>query len=51
MVTAALLESLQALTPDRVPNLEAALYGAGGALTAVLLAALFIRIRKQGRKN
>ena len=51
MATAALLESLQALTPDRVPNLEAALYGAGGTFTAALLAALFIRIWKQGRKN
>jgi len=51
MATAALLESLQALTPDRVPNLEAALYGAGGTLTAALLAALVIRIWKQGHKN
>ena len=47
MVVAALLEGLQALTPDRVPNVEAALYGAGGTLIAVLLAALFIRVRKQ----
>ena len=47
MVVAALLEGLQALTPDRVPNVEAALYGAGGTLVAVLLAALFIRVRKQ----
>ena len=40
---AALLESLQALTPDRSANLEAALWGAGGALLAALAAALFIR--------
>ena len=44
MAAAALLEGLQALTPDRVPNLEAALYGAGGRLLAALLAALLIRV-------
>ena len=48
MATAALLEGLQALTPDRVPNFEAALYGAGGTLVAALLATLFIRVRKRG---
>src|SRR5262245_57913782 len=32
MATAALLEGLQALTPDRVPNFEAAVCGAGGTL-------------------
>jgi VanZ family protein len=41
MAVAALLESLQALTPDRSANLEAALWGAGGALTAALVAELF----------
>jgi hypothetical protein len=40
---AVLLEGLQAFTPDRLPYLPAALYGAGGALAAVLFAKLFIR--------
>ena len=40
---AALLEGLQAFTPDRSANLEAALWGAGGALAAALLAELVIR--------
>src|SRR6516164_6761223 len=43
MAVAALLESLQALTPDRSANLEAALCGAGGALAAALVAELFIQ--------
>jgi VanZ family protein len=43
MAVAASLESLQALTPDRSANLEAALWGAGGALAAALVAKLFIR--------
>ena len=47
MATAALLEGLQALTPDRVPHLEAALYGAGGTLVAALLAALVIHLWKR----
>jgi hypothetical protein len=51
MAAAALLEGLQALTPDRVPNLEAALYGAGGTLAAALLAALFTRVRKRGARQ
>jgi VanZ family protein len=42
VVVAVLLESLQALTPDRSANLEAALWGAGGALVAALLAELLI---------
>jgi len=45
MAGGALLEGLQALTPDRSSNLLAALYGAGGALAAALLAELFIRAR------
>jgi VanZ family protein len=50
MAFAALLESLQALTPDRSANLEAALWGAGGALVAALVAALVIRVwRRRGR--
>jgi len=49
---AALLEGLQALTPDRSANLEAALCGAGGALAAALVAWLFIRVwRLRGRWN
>jgi VanZ family protein len=44
MAVAALLESLQALTLDRSANLEAALWGAGGALAAALVAELFIRV-------
>jgi VanZ family protein len=43
MAVAALLEGLQALTPDRSANLEAALWGAGGVLAAALVAALFMR--------
>ena len=41
MAASPLLESLQALTPDRTPSFLAALYGAGGALAAALLAELF----------
>ncbi|MGB8749387.1 MAG: hypothetical protein WCD54_26000 [Pseudolabrys sp.] len=47
MVVAALLEALQALTPDRHADFYAALFGAGGALTVALLAELFIRLRRQ----
>jgi VanZ family protein len=43
MPASMLLESLQALTPDRHANFQAGLYGAGGALAAALLAELFIR--------
>jgi len=45
MASAALLEGLQALTPDRSSYAPAALYGAGGALAAALLAELFIRAK------
>jgi VanZ family protein len=38
------LEWLQAFTPDRSSNLMAAIYGAGGALAAALIAELFIRV-------
>ncbi len=47
MAMAALLEGLQAFTPDRSSNLEAALYGVAGALAAALLAQLFIRARRR----
>ena len=41
---AVLLEGLQAFTPDRLPYLPAALYGAAGAVAAALIAELFIRL-------
>ena len=44
MAVATLLEGLQALTPDRSANLEAALWGAAGALAAALVAELFVRV-------
>ena len=47
MAVAALLEGLQALTPDRTPNLMGAVWGAVGALAAALLAELFIRARRR----
>ena len=43
MVFGSLLEALQAFTPDRSSNLMAAIYGAGGALAAAVIAELFIR--------
>ena len=43
MVAAVLLEGLQAFTPARSANLEAALCGAGGVLVAAVVAELFIR--------
>ena len=46
MVFAALLEALQALTPDRSANLIAACYGAGGVLAAALFAGFVIRARR-----
>ena len=51
MAVAALLEGLQALTPDRSANLEAALWGAGGALAAALVAELFVRVWRWQLKN
>jgi len=39
------LEALQVFTPDRHADFYAALYGACGALTQTLLAALLIRVR------
>jgi VanZ family protein len=45
IAVAVLLEGLQALTPDRSSYYVAALYGAGGALAAALLAELFIRVK------
>ena len=51
MAAAFLLEGLQALTPDRSANLEAALCGAGGALAAALVAELFSRAWRWHRKS
>ena len=47
MAFGALLEGLQAFTPDHSSNLVAAICGAGGALAAALLAELFIRVRRR----
>jgi VanZ family protein len=46
---AALLETLQSLTPDRSPNVFAVVYGVAGVLMAALLAKLFIRLRSRGK--
>lgn len=43
MAVAAMLEGLQALTPDRHFYLPAIFYGAGGALMAALIVELFVR--------
>jgi VanZ family protein len=47
MAAAGLLEALQAFTPDRHADLQAALFGACGALTVALLAELFIRVQRR----
>jgi len=51
MAVAGLLEALQALTPDRSANLEAALWGAAGALAAALVSELLIRAWKSRLKR
>jgi hypothetical protein len=51
MAASALLEGLEVLTPDRTANLEAALYGAAGALLAALLAAVIIRVWRHARRK
>jgi len=43
MALAALLEGLQAFTPDRTAYLPAVFYGAGGVFAAVLVAFVFTR--------
>lgn len=48
MVFAMLLETLQGLTPNRSPNLMAAVYGVVGVLVTALVVELFIRIRRRG---
>ena len=45
MATAGLLEALQGLTPDRIPDLPTALSGAAGALLASVAAEVFLRAR------
>jgi VanZ family protein len=46
MMVAALLEGLQAFTPDRTAYLPAVFYGAGGALAAAFIVELFFRVRR-----
>jgi hypothetical protein len=46
MAVSALLEILQGLTTDRVPDLPTALSGADGALTGALVAKLMLRARR-----
>ena len=46
MGTAMLLEALQALTPDRCCDLQAAFYGVAGALAAALCADVFTRTHR-----
>jgi hypothetical protein len=50
MAVSALLEILQSLTPDRVPDLPTALSGAGGALTG-LVAKLMLRVRRNPTRH
>jgi VanZ family protein len=47
--SSAILEALQGLTPDRVPDLPTALCGAAGAIFAAILAEFFIRAQKETR--
>jgi VanZ family protein len=46
MATAGLLEALQGLTPDRIPDFLTALSGACGALLASVAAEVFVRARR-----
>ena len=43
MVLAALLEGLQAFTPDRTPDLDSVLFSAAGTISVVFNGDLFIR--------
>jgi apolipoprotein N-acyltransferase len=49
MLLAGLLEALQGVTLERTPDLLSALSGAGGVLTAALLAWVVIRTQKMKR--
>jgi len=51
MAVSALLEVLQGLTPDRVPDLPTALSGAGGAIAGALLASLILYAAKRLRPH
>lgn len=51
MALSALLEALQGLTPDRVPDLPTALSGAGGALTGALAAKLLRRAQRRSTRH
>ena len=51
MASGALLEGLEAFTPDRTADLVAALRGAEGAMVAALLAELLIRVRKRTNED
>jgi VanZ family protein len=48
---AALLEGLQAFTPDRSAYLPAIFYGAAGALVAALMAEVFIQVWRLGARR
>jgi VanZ family protein len=45
LMSSAILEALQGLTPDRVPDLTTVLCGAAGAISATILIEFFIRAR------
>lgn len=47
MVLAGCLEVLQAFTPDRHPNVMAAVWGAGGVVVAAAIAEFSIRARNK----
>jgi VanZ family protein len=47
IASSVILEALQNLTPDRVPDLTTALCGAVGAVSAAILTELFIRARER----
>ena len=49
MTLAALLEAMQGLTMDRVPDLATAISGASGVLLAAILFQLALSLRKRGR--
>jgi len=46
MIFAGVLEAAQGLTPDRIPDLTAALCGAAGVISAATLVTLLIRARR-----
>jgi hypothetical protein len=51
MALAAVPEALQVFTPDRSAYLQAAFYGAGGALAAALIAEFVIRLWRLPRRD